>query len=125
MSLTHRTIAHLPTLAEMQQTRRATPKASIATKLDAKVAKLKQQAKDQAAFVAAVWARDKVCVYCGCHVVKSLELKPNRGEVHHCSGRRVKPEDRFNVNRAVLLCSRCHQRVTRHEITVEAPTVKA
>ncbi len=123
MSLTHRTIAHLPTLAEMQQTRRATPKASIATKLDAKVAKLKQQAKDQAVFVSAVWARDKVCVYCGCHVVKSLELKPNRGEVHHLSGRRVKPEDRYNVNRAVLLCAKDHQRATKHEITITPPKV--
>ncbi len=103
----------------------AQPKGAMQTRLDEKIATGKQLAKQQAVFVAAVWGRDKVCVHCRRKVVKSLELKPNRGEVHHLSGRRVKPEDRFNVARAVLLCAACHQRATRHEITVAPPKEKA
>lgn len=67
------------------------------------------EAKDRA-FRKAVWERDgKQCRHCRRLVFKTLEPVSNRGEVHHRRGRNVAPEDRFNVDAAVLLCLRCHK----------------
>lgn len=61
------------------------------------------------AFKAAVWARDASrCRACQRKVIKSISLVPERGEVHHRHGRNVRPEDRYRVAAAVLLCARCH-----------------
>jgi 5-methylcytosine-specific restriction endonuclease McrA len=71
------------------------------------------------AFRLAVWLRDGgICQYCERHVKHSIEAIPQRGEVHHLAGRNVRPQDRFVVARAILLCLACHQRATRHEIRV-------
>ncbi len=62
-----------------------------------------------AVFRAAVWLRDHgACRFCGRLVRHTFELVPERGEVHHKRGRNVAPEDRYNVQRAVLLCLKCH-----------------
>ena len=61
------------------------------------------------AFRRAVWARDGACCcHCGRRVLKTHQTVSRRGEVHHRHGRRVRPEDRFNPDMAVLLCSLCH-----------------
>lgn len=61
------------------------------------------------AFRKAVWERDEGCCrHCGRVVIKTLEHVPNRGEVHHRRGRNVTPENRFNVDEAVLLCLEDH-----------------
>lgn len=62
------------------------------------------------AFRAAVWLRDGgLCRACGCVVQHTIDVVPNRGEVHHRRGRNVTPEDRYNVKAAVLLCLVCHK----------------
>ena len=61
------------------------------------------------AFRNAVWIRDDSrCRHCGRLVRRTLELLPERGEVHHRHGRNVRPEDKYNPDMAVLLCARCH-----------------
>ena len=63
-----------------------------------------------AAFKAAVWKRDESrCRACGKRVRRTLELVPDQGQVHHRRGRNVAPEDRYNVDRALLLCATCHK----------------
>lgn len=60
-------------------------------------------------FRRAVWLRDEGrCRHCGRIVIRTLEHVPNRGEVHHRRGRNVAPQDRYNVNEAVLLCLKDH-----------------
>ncbi len=76
--------------------------------------------KKAQAFRRAVWVRDDgICQVCRRKVVQTLELVPNRGEVHHMRGRNVSPEDRYNVGKARLLCAVCHGKVTRREIKVD------
>lgn len=76
--------------------------------LDRIAEKRENEAKHRA-FIKAVWERDEgLCRHCGRVVVKSLEHVPNRGEVHHRRGRNVAPQDRYNVNEAVLLCLKDH-----------------
>lgn len=66
-----------------------------------------------------VWARDQgLCQYCHVRVKKTLELHPDRGEVHHKRGRNVAPEDKYNPDTAVLLCLACHMKAQRHEIDI-------
>lgn len=61
------------------------------------------------AFRKAVWKRDAgKCRHCDRTVIHTLGLVPNAGHVHHRRGRRVAPEDRYNVARAMLLCGLCH-----------------
>lgn len=76
--------------------------------LDRIAVKLEREAKDRA-FRQAVWARDGwICRACGGRVNRTPNRFATRGEVHHRHGRRVRPEDRFNPDMAVLLCSMCH-----------------
>lgn len=74
-------------------------------------------AKQALAFRLAVWKRDgSQCRICLRQVVRSLELLPNRGEVHHLMTRGAHPEQRFDVANGVLLCAVCHGKLQRHEI---------
>ncbi len=110
----------LPTLAELQRTPRATPKGQ--TKLEAKIEAMREEARAGIAFRAAVWKRDDhKCRICHRKVIRSISLRPERGEVHHVKGRNVTPEDRYNVNAAILCCSLCHIKLQRHEIEVPKP----
>lgn len=99
----------LPTMAEMNAKPRACPKGE--TRLDAKKAASKADAKAEARFLQIVRARDKLrCRCCARAVVVTLTLCQERAEVHHLHGRlgQFRFDDRF----ALLLCGQCHQRVT-------------
>ena len=77
----------------------------------------KQREEQDRTFRAKVWARDRGrCRICHRAVKRVFGLNPLRGEVHHLRGRRVAPEDRWNVDRAILVCLFDHLRLTRHEI---------
>ncbi len=116
MSLWH----SLPSLTDVQQAKRATPKHAIETRLEVKSAKEKADTKALLAFRAEVWRRDGgKCRVCGVKVQKTLALTANRAEVHHRRGRRVAPEDRYNAAAALLTCLKCHQGI--HRGTVKVP----
>lgn len=81
------------------------PERRVLDRLDQK------KARDRAsqAFRQEVWLRDESrCRHCGRIVIRTIELVPNRGEVHHRRGRNVAVADRYNPARALLLCNRCH-----------------
>lgn len=74
-----------------------------------RVAEKRERDAKASAFRQAVWKRDEGrCRHCGKTVIRTVELLPNAGHVHHRRGRNVAPEDRYTVERAVLLCGRCH-----------------
>ncbi len=80
-------------------------KARVLERIDVKA----QRAKQERAFLNAVWSRDgSRCRGCNARVFRANVDMLKRGEVHHRHGRHVKPEDRFNVDAAVLLCKKCH-----------------
>ncbi len=82
----------------------------------------REDAKQAAAFRAAVWKRDEgKCRLCGRRCLKTLALVPNAGHVHHIKGRNVAPEDRYNVKKALLLCAEDHAKAQRHEVKVPKP----
>jgi predicted HNH restriction endonuclease len=113
-------IRDLPTLAEMQAQRRATPKHALVTRLEQKADKQKADTKAMLAFRAAVFKRDGgKCRICHKKVVRTLALVANRAEAHHKRGRRVAPEDRYNVATALLTCAKCHQAI--HMGRIEVP----
>lgn len=67
------------------------------------------RAKQERAFLAAVWKRDQNrCRGCGKRVTRGAPDMLKRGECHHVHGRNVRPEDRFNVAMAAILCRSCH-----------------
>lgn len=105
-------IADLPTLQEMQATRRALPKGAEPSRLQVKTAKAKDESKEEKRWRAEVWTRDDGhCRWCKRKVVKTLALVPNRGECHHIAGRVVRAI-RWDVRNALLLCASCHERIT-------------
>lgn len=84
-----------------------------------KKTKARQQradAKRAKTFRFAVWIRDgSHCRHCG-QELWNREFIPGLtgdlvGHVHHLRGRNVAPEDRYNPDKAVLLCARCHRAV--------------
>lgn len=99
----------LPTLAEMNARPRPVPKGK--SRLQAGEAEKKLSVVDERKFKAEVWDRDKgLCRCCGRKVVRTMSRVPNRGEVNHIHGRIG--DLRFEARAAVLLCLRCHERVT-------------
>ena len=114
MGLIHR----LPTLAEVNALRRATPKDAIPTRLDVKTAADKDDAQQLEAWRHAVARRDRHrCRVCGCKTVKTLALDPKRGEAHHIVSR-TNPVTRTDVRNGIHVCLRDHQRLTRHQLFV-------
>lgn len=74
-----------------------------------RVAEKRERDNKAQAFRAAVWLRDGgKCRCCGRIVIRTLELVPNAGHVHHRRGRNVAPEHRYTVSQALLLCAICH-----------------
>lgn len=74
-----------------------------------RIAEKREAEAKRRAFIKAVWERDEgLCRHCGRVVIKTLEHDPKRGEVHHRRGRNVAPQDRYNVEEAVLLCLKDH-----------------
>ena len=81
------------------------------TRLEERIAKKPLTLVDAKAFKAAVWKRDKQrCRCCQRKVAKVMGRVPERGEVHHVHGRTG--DLRFEDKAALLLCLRCHERVT-------------
>lgn len=75
-----------------------------------KVATRRAREAEAQAFRQAIWLRDGAkCRNCDKPVIRTLELIPKAGHVHHRHGRNVRPEDRYNVDMAVLLCALCHK----------------
>jgi hypothetical protein len=65
-------------------------------------------------------ARDTFrCRCCGRKTIKTLSVCANRLEHHHLHGRNVAPERIADPSGVVSLCMACHQRVTRHEVTIQ------
>lgn len=108
----------LPTVAEMRARPRPCPKPSA--RVVAKAAKDKSTDKAWEDCKAEVWKRDHgKCRSCGRVVVKTIELVPQRGEVHHIT-RRVKAKALLTDQRnCVLVCLHpCHEQLTHHETDV-------
>lgn len=102
----------LPTLAELQATRRVTPKSAMRSRLDEKVEKSKAEDKDEAAWKRALWHRDRgKCRWCARKVQKTLTLCPERGECHHIHGRTIRAI-RWDKRAGLLVCQSCHERLT-------------
>lgn len=101
----------IPTMAEIEALRRGKPIEKGKSRLESKADEKKYTIVDERAFTTTVWTRDKNrCRCCERKVLKTLSLVPERGEVHHCNGRRG--DLRFEDRAALLLCSTCHGRVT-------------
>jgi 5-methylcytosine-specific restriction endonuclease McrA len=110
-------LSALQTLAEIQAQPHDLQKR--ASKLEDREAARKENSRKEVAFRKAVIARDGgKCRLCGIVVKRTLELVPNRAEVHHLRGRNVAPADRYNVSAALLLCRRCHDQAQRHLVTL-------
>lgn len=82
----------------------------IPTQLDERIRKKRAYERNAAKFRSAVWLRDRsTCRLCGKRVKRSgAQRWEEVGHVHHLRGRRVAPEDKWNLNAAVLLCNPCH-----------------
>lgn len=109
-------IADLPTAADLNSRPRACPKP--ASRVVEKATKDKSQDKAWEECKRQVWLRDQSkCRCCGRVVVRSLELRPERGEVHHIAGRRkaVMTDPRS----CLLVCAHpCHEALTHHELAI-------
>src|SRR5437762_902127 len=97
----------LPTLADVQRTRRAVPKPPATV--------IRQQARrrdDEARmkeFLAAVWTRDRGrCRASGAILRRSHVDNRIRGEVHHLKSRSTNPALRYDVRNGVLLSAEMH-----------------
>lgn len=101
-------LARLPTLNDLQRTRR--PAAKGQTLFELMAARVRAKARRETEFRNAVWARDDHrCRLCGRRVRRTLTRCPEQGHVHHLRGRRVAPEDLYNPAAALLVCAVCHQ----------------
>ena len=80
-------------------------RAKVLERIDVKA----QRAKQEWVFRNLVWLRDQGhCRGCNRRVFRANVDMLKRGEVHHRHGRNVKPEHRFSVDHALLLCKKCH-----------------
>lgn len=98
----------VPILADMARTRRATPK-PVGGRLQAATAKIRDEAKQAAAFRAAVWKRaGSKCESCGRRVVRTLAFTPDAGHVDHIKPRSTSPAQKYDPQNGRLLCGSCH-----------------
>ncbi len=103
-------LADLPTVAEVAEARTG-PILKGPSRLETQIAERPLTVIDERAFRKTVRDRDQHhCRCCGRRVIYTLKLCPERGEIHHCHGKR--DDLRFEDKCALLLCSFCHQRVT-------------
>jgi predicted chitinase len=102
----------LPTYEDINRTRRALPKGATPSRLQVKTEKARDERKDEERWKRDVWKRDGGnCRWCGRAVRRCLELAPDRGEVHHVSGR-VVAAIRWERRNGLLLCAADHERIT-------------
>lgn len=101
------------TQAEWRRARAHTlAKGSTPSRLQAKQAKALESDKAEKKAKAEVWKLDGGCCrWCRRKVERVMDLVPQRGEVHHVSGRVVKAI-RWDVRNLILLCAACHERLT-------------
>lgn len=103
-------LSKLPTLAE--QGRCAKAKHEIPTRLEERQAKRNDDSKAEDAWRKAIWKRDKgKCRWCRRECLKTLELRPERGECHHVTPRENRAT-RWDARSSLLVCLACHQRLT-------------
>ena len=109
-------IADLPTLA----TRPKPNLAKGASRVEVKAAKDTNCDKAWEACKSIVWKRDHgKCRACGRVVVKTIELVPQRGEVHHIVRRTKAKALLTDPRNCVLVCLHpCHERLTHHELAI-------
>jgi ribosomal protein L37AE/L43A len=106
----------LPTLATMQAQRRAVAKADLPTRLDAKTAADRSDAKALQQWAHAVRARDReTCRVCQRKTVRTVALDPRRGEAHHLRPRSCLVT-RTDVRNGVWTCLACHKLLTGHKL---------
>lgn len=99
---------NLPILSDRQA--RAVPKG--ASRLEEKVADVKQDKAEERRWRRAVRIRDKGhCRWCQRKTVQTIENVPERGETHHLTPREVLAT-RWHEKNGVHLCQACHQKVT-------------
>lgn len=104
-------LARLPTVADVDAQRHGKPLGKGKTRLEVTIEQRPLTKVDEKAFKSAVWRRDRNrCRCCGRKVQQVLARVPERGEVHHIHGRRG--DLRFEVKSAILVCLRCHERLT-------------
>lgn len=87
-------------------------KSATPSRLDVKDAKDKDDAAKLKVWRDQVVDRDEhKCRCCGVKVVRTLALHPRRAECNHVAGRDDKAV-RYDTRNGILLCLKCHQRVT-------------
>jgi hypothetical protein len=113
---------HLPTLAELQATPRATPKHELPTKLDRAIASRAFRLEDQRQlrkWASAVKTRDRWRDRkTGLRVRRCLELDPRRAEAHHVVSR----DDwavRYDLRNGVTVSASTHDALTRGQLAIE------
>lgn len=109
-------IEDLPTLVTRPRPNLAKP----ASRVEVKAAKDKSDDKAWDECKRIVWARDSgKCRHCGRVVVKTIELIPQRGEVHHIVRRAKAKALLTDPRNCLLVCLHpCHQGFTHHEIAI-------
>jgi hypothetical protein len=101
----------LPTLADLQRTRRAVPKGAIPTIREVKAERDRVRVVDAKSFRREVIARDgRICRCCHRKLTETRQAGATRLEVHHIHGRIGFL--RFESRAACVLCYDCHGRVT-------------
>lgn len=107
----------LPTMAEVQAAR-VGPIPKGPSRLETKVADDRDEKRDEKAWRKGCIKRDgKICQRCKRVVVQQLELAPERLEVHHIAGRADRAS-RWDVRNGIVLCSTCHDLITRHVVHI-------
>lgn len=103
-------LSKLPTPEDMG--RWAKQKHAIPTRLEEKEAKRKDDSKAEDGWRKAIWRRDKgKCRWCRRECLKTLELRPERGECHHAVPRENRAT-RWDPRAALLVCKSDHERLT-------------
>lgn len=114
-------LAQLRTLGDVQQTRRATGKHLLPTKLDRAIASKAARLLDARKLV--VWARavkdrdrwqDRKT---GVKVLSTRQLDPLRAEAHHIVSR-DDPAVRYDVRNGICLSLATHDAIERHRLVV-------
>ena len=108
----------LPSLASRSRERYATQKGAMKTRLEERATEQRDERADEKRWRKAVINRDgKICRCCKRKVVAQLALAPERLEVHHVF-RRDNQVTRWDRRNGVILCSSCHEDVTRYRVVV-------
>lgn len=112
-------VPDLLTLDQVAALRAGKPIPKGPGRLERKEAKDKASDKAWDACTRAVDVRDgKKCRCCKHKVEKVIELTPKRAEHHHIVRRRKVAALRTDVRNVLLLCFRCHEKVTKHQLHI-------